>query len=38
MDENEFTDRAVRILTEECSLTPEQAEALAKLTALLENN
>ena len=38
MNEEEFIDNAVRLLTKECSITDKQAEAIANLTVILEKN
>lgn len=38
MTEEEFVDNAVKLLQEDFNMPKEQAEAMAKLTVILEKN
>ena len=38
MNEEEFIDNAVKLLTKDFSIPKEEAEAIAKLTVILEKN
>lgn len=38
MNEEEFIDNAIKLLMKDFNLTQEQAEAMAKLTVILERN
>ena len=38
MTEEEFTENAVKLLTKDFNMTKEEAEAMAKLTVMLNKN
>jgi hypothetical protein len=38
MTEKEFVDNAIKLLTKDFNMTKEEAEAMARLTVMLEKN
>ena len=38
MTEKEFVDNAIKLLTKDFNMTKEEAEAMARLTVILEKN